>query len=81
MHSISNEGKHVVAERFIRTLKKKFYKYLTPISRNVYIDESADIIIEYNNTYHRATKMQPIDIKSGIYINFVVEHIEKDPKC
>ena len=81
MHSISNEGKHVVAERFIRTLKKKFYKYLTPISRNVYIDESADIIIEYNNTYHRTTKMQPIDIKSGICINFVVEHVEKDPKC
>ena len=81
MHSISNEGKHVVAERFIGTLKKKFYKYLTPISRNVYIDESADKINEYNNTYHRTIKMQPIDIKSGIYINFVVEHIEKDPKC
>ena len=35
MHSTHNEGKSVVAERFIRTLKIKIYKYTTSISKNV----------------------------------------------
>ena len=42
MYSIHNEGKSVVAERFIRTLKK-IYKYMTAISKNVYIDKLDDI--------------------------------------
>ena len=37
MHSAHNEGKSVVAERFIRTLKSKIYKYTTSVSKNVYI--------------------------------------------
>ena len=39
MYSTHNEGKSVVAERFIRTLKSKIYKYMTSISKNVYIDK------------------------------------------
>ena len=46
-----NEGKSAVAERFIRTLKNKIYKYMTSISKNVYIDKLDDIVNEYNNTY------------------------------
>ena len=38
MSVIHNEGKSVVAKRFIRTLKTKIYKYITSISKNVYID-------------------------------------------
>ena len=37
MYSIFNEGESVVAERFIRTLKTKIYKYMTLISKNVCI--------------------------------------------
>ena len=44
-----NKGKSVVAERFIRTLKSKIYKYMTSISRNVYIDKLDDIVDEHNN--------------------------------
>ena len=44
MYSILNEGKSVVAERFIRTLKRKIYKYMTSISKNVYIDKLDDIV-------------------------------------
>ena len=51
MHSTHNEGKSVVAERFIRTLKSKIYKYMTSISKNVYIDKLDNIVDEYNNTY------------------------------
>ena len=47
-----NEGKSVVTKRFIRTLKSKIYKYMTLISKNVYIGKLDDIVDEYNNTYH-----------------------------
>ena len=52
MYSTHNEGKSVVAERFIRTSKGKIYKYMTSISKNVYIDKLDDIVDEYNNTYY-----------------------------
>ena len=46
MYSTHNEGKSVIAERFIRTLKNKIYKYMTSISKNVYIDKLDDIVSE-----------------------------------
>ena len=49
MCSIHNEGKSVVTERFIRTLKTKIYKYMTSMSKNVYIDKLDDIVGQYNN--------------------------------
>ena len=75
-----NEGKSVVAERFIRTLKNKIYKYMTAISKNVYIDELDDIVNEYNNTYHRTIKMKPVDVKDNTYIDFGKDFNDKDPK-
>ena len=69
MYSTRNEGKSVVAERFIRTLRSKIYKYVTSISKNVYIDKLDDIVDEYNNTYHTTIKMKPIDVKDNTYIN------------
>ena len=53
IYSTHNEGKSVVAERFIRTLKNKIYKYMNSISKNVYIDKLYDIVNKYNNTYQR----------------------------
>ena len=64
-YSKHNEEKSVVAERFIRTLKNKIYKFMTSISKNVYIDILDDIINKYNNTYHRTIKMKPVDVKSS----------------
>ena len=69
MYSTHNEGKSVVAERFIRTLKSKTYKYMTSVSKNVYIDKLDDIVGEYNNTYHTTIKMKPADVKDNTYIN------------
>ena len=65
MYSIHNEGKSVVAERYIRTLKNKIYKYMTTISKNVCIDKLDIIVNEYNNTYHRTIKMKPVDVKDN----------------
>ena len=72
--------KSVIAERFIRTLKTKIYKYMTSVSKNVYIDKLDDIADEYNNTYHRTIKMKPIDVKDNTYIDFEKEVNDKDPK-
>ena len=80
MYSTHSEGKSVAAERSIRTLKNKLYKYMTSISKNVYIDKLDDIVNEYNNTYHRAIKMKPIDVKDNTYIEFDKEVNGKDPK-
>ena len=80
MYSTLNEGKSVVAERFIRTLKNKNYKHKTSISKNAYIDILDDIVNEYNNTYHRTIKMKPIDVKDNTHINIGKEVNDKDPK-
>ena len=70
MYSIYNEGKSVTAERFIRTLKNKIYKYMTLISTNGYIAKLDNIVNKYNNTYHRKIKLKPVDVKDNTYINF-----------
>ena len=61
MYSTHNEGKSVVAERFIRILKNKIYKYMTSISKHVYIDKLDGIVNKYNNTYHNTFKMKPVE--------------------
>ena len=70
MYSIHNEGKSVVAERFIRTSKTKNYKYMTSVSKKVYINKLDDIVSEYNNTYHRTRKMKPIDVKDNTHVDW-----------
>ena len=80
IYSTHNEGKSVVAERFIRTLKSKIYKHMTSISKNVYIDKLDDIVDEYNNTYHNTIKKKPIDVKDNTYINTDKEINNKNPK-
>ena len=42
---------------------------MTSRSENVYIDKLDDIVNEYNNTYHRTIKMNPIDVKGNTYTN------------
>ena len=71
MYSTYNEGKSVVAERFIRTLKNKLYKHMTATGKNVYY------VIEYNNTKHNTIKMKPIDVTDNKRV-YIDEHNEKD---
>ena len=67
MYSTYNEGKSVVAERFIRTLKNKIFKHMTAISKNFYFDVLDDIVDKCNNTVHRTIKMKPIDVTGESY--------------
>ena len=79
MYSTHNEGKSVVAERFIRTIKNKIYKCMTSISKNVYIDKLDDIVHKYNNEKHRTIKMKPIDVKDNTHIDFGKNVNDNDP--
>ena len=80
MYSTHNEGKSVVAERIIRTIKNKIYKYMTSVSKNEYIDKLVNIVHKYNNKKHRTIKMKPIDVKDNTYIDFSKEVKDNGPK-
>ena len=56
MYSTYNEGKSVVAQRFIRTLKNKLYKHMTASGKNVHYDVLDDAVNKYNNTQHSTIK-------------------------
>ena len=79
-YSLHIEAKSVVIERFIKTLKNKIHKYMTSISKSVYIDKLDDIVDEYNNAYHKTIKVKPIDVKDNTYIDSEEEVNDKDPK-
>ena len=77
---LENEGKCVADERFIRTLKNKIFKYMTSISKNVYIDKLDDILNKYNNTYYSTIKMKPVEIKPTTYIDSSKKIYDEDAK-
>ena len=70
VYSTHNEGKSVITERIIRTLKNKIYKYKTSILKNVYIDKLDQIVNKNNNSYHRTIKMKLFDVNPSVYIDF-----------
>ena len=80
IYSTHNEGKSVVAERFIKTLKNKIYKNMTTIGKNVYFNVLDDVIDKYNNSIHSSIKMKPKDVKDDSFIEYVEELNQKDPK-
>ena len=75
MHSTHNEEKSVIAERFIKTLKNKTYKYMTSVSKNVYVDKLDDIVNKCNNTYHSIIKMKPVNVKLNTHILILVKKL------
>ena len=79
MYSTYNEGKSVVAERFIRTLKNKLYKHMTATGKNVYYDVLDDVVNEYNNAKHNTIKMKPTDVGDNKRV-YIDEHNEKDSR-
>ena len=64
MYSAYNEGKSVVAKRFIRTLKNKIFKHMKAVSKNVYFDMLDDVVNKCNSKVHRTIKMKAIDVIS-----------------
>ena len=80
IYSTHNKRKSVITERFFRNLKNKIYKYITSISKNVYVDKIDYIVNQYNDMYYNTTKMQLVGVKSSTYINSSKEINREDPK-
>ena len=80
MYSTYNEGKSVVIERFIRTLKNKLYKHMTATGKNVYYDVLNDAVNKYNNTKYSTIKIKPIDVGDNNKRVHIDEHNEKDSR-
>ena len=80
MYSTYNEGKSVVAKRFIRTLKNKIFKHMTVVSKNVYFTVLDDIVDKYNNTFQKTIKMKPIDVTSDSYAEYDEDSNETKPE-
>ena len=79
MYSMYNEGKSIIAERFIRTLKNKLYKHMTATGKKVYYDVLDDVVDKYN-TKRSTIKMKPIDVKDNNKRVYIDEHNEKDSR-
>ena len=75
MQSTHNDEKSVVTERFIRIVKNKTYKYLTSISKKMYIEKIDDAVDKYNNTYLIAIEMKSADAKLSTYIESLVKKL------
>lgn len=50
------------AERFIRTLKNKLYRYMTYRQTNKYLEVLQAMVDSYNNSFHHSIKMKPTDV-------------------
>ena len=71
---------NLVAERFIKTLKDKFFKHMTALSKNVYFDVLDNIVNKYNNTVHRTIKMKPIDVTTDSYAECNEDSNKRNPR-
>ena len=80
LYSTYNEGKSVIAERFIWMLKNNIFKHMKAVWNNFYIDVLDDIVNKYNNTVHRTIKTRPIDVKSNSYAEYNEDFNLKDTK-
>ena len=80
MYSTYEEGKSVVAERFIKMLKNKIFKHMTAVSKNVYFDVLDNIVDKYHNKVHRTIKMKRIDVTSDSYAEQNEDSNKTEPK-
>ena len=74
MYSTYNEGKFVVAERFIRTLKNKIFKHMTAISKNIYFDVLDDIVNKYSDTVIELLKLNLLTLWGIFMLNSIKMH-------
>ena len=80
MYSTFNEGKSVVVEIFIRTLKNKLYKHMTATGKNIYFDVLDHVVNEYNNTKQNTIKMKPKDVKNDNNRVYIDEYNKKSAR-
>ena len=67
-------------ERFFRTIKVKFHKYMHEENTKKFINKLPDFISSYNNTYHRSIKTRPAAINYKNELKFYQSHKERGEK-
>ena len=77
MYCTHNEGKSVIAERFIKTLKSKIYKEMTANDSKYYLSYLNKLVDQYNNTYHNSIGKEPINVD----YSHLTENIETNTKA
>ena len=80
VYSTDNEGKSVIAERFIRTLKNKIYNDMTLIYKNMYIGKLNDIVNKQNDTYQSTIQLMPVEVELSTYIDLDKKNNKEDPE-
>ena len=86
LHFTARNALHAnYAERLIRTLKGKIYRYFTNFQTNRYIDIIQDIVSGYQNTIHSTIMLKPIEINSfneqSVYEKiYLPSQVEKETK-
>ena len=76
---MKNEGRSIIAGRFIKRLKNKIYQHMTSVLKNVYIIKIDEIIDKPDKTCNRAVQMKAVNVKPGTYIDLDVENNDKNP--
>ena len=76
-YSTHNEGKSVIAERFVKTLKSKIYKKMTDNDSKFYLPQLNKLVDQYNNTYHHSINKKHINADYSAS----TENIETNPKA
>ena len=61
MYSTHNEGKSVIAERFIKTLKAKIYKKMTANDSKSYLRYLNRLVDQYNKTFHHSVNKKLVN--------------------
>ena len=77
MYSTHNEGKSVITERFIKTLKSKIYKKMTTNDSKSYLPYLNKLVDQYNNTYHHSINKKSINADYSAS----TENTESNPKA
>ena len=80
LYSTHNEPKAMIAERFIRTLRKKIESNYILTQSTVWYDILPQLIHEYNTTYHRSIKMTPEEARMPKNYD-LVNHIQYNRKA
>ena len=68
MYSTHNEGKSVMAEKFIKLLKGKMYKKMRENDSKSYLGYLNKLVDGYSNTHHCSIAKKPIDVDCSALI-------------
>ena len=80
MYSRHNEGKLIIAERFIKILKYKIYKKMTANDSKSYLSYLNKLVDQYSNTYHHTVNKRPINDDYSAFTEKIETNLKANEK-